>query len=68
MLAIIEEILALAVKLGPTLVQLAIDFGPVRDAVSSILAGKAVTDAQLAALQAVADQLHTAIQASPETE
>lgn len=67
MLAIITEILTLATQLGPTIATLAIDFGPVESAVGAILSGKSVTDEQLAALQAVADQLHASIQASPES-
>ena len=67
MLAIIEEILTLAVQLGPTIATLTADFGPVYSAIATILSGKAVTDAQVADLQAISDQLHAAIQASPET-
>ena len=67
MIAIIEEILTLATQLGPTIATLAVDFGPVYSAIAAILSGKSVTDAQLASLQTIADQLHTAIQASPET-
>ena len=66
-ISVIENILQLAVQIGPTLAQLAIDFGPVEQAVAAILKGDTVTDDQLANLQAIADQLHEAVQASPET-
>ena len=64
---VIEGILQLAVQVGPTIAALAIDFGPVESAVAAILKGDTVTDDQLANLQAIADQLHEAVQASPET-
>jgi len=67
MIAIITAILTLAEQLGPTIVTLAVDLGPVYSAISTILSGKQVTDAQLAALQTLSDQLNDAIQASPET-
>jgi hypothetical protein len=66
-IALIAEILQLATQLGPTIATLAVDFAPVEQAVAAIIAGKPVTDAQEASLQAVADQLHAAIQASPDT-
>ncbi len=64
---LIAKILQLAAQLGPTIATLAVDFAPVEQVVAAIVAGKSITDDQLAAVQAVADQLHAAIQASPET-
>jgi len=68
MLAIIKEILDLAIQLGPAIVQLGINMVPVEKAIAKILKGQTVTDTELTTLQSVSDKLHEAIQASPETE
>ena len=67
-IALLKEILGLIETLGPIVAQGVTDLGPVVSVMGKIIAGKSLSDADLQSLQNVADNLHQAIQSSPETE